>query len=171
MSAQKSSNPILRFALKFILLLVLFGLFFGYFRTAFPHIITLFTSLTASMAKLLLKAVGLHPDQSANVLNLGGFSVQVVLECAGVYQLLVFSAAVIAFPADKKKKLWGILAAIPIFYVVDLVRIATLLTVGHFKPRLFDFVHLYTGQIFVIFIVILTWLLWIKKFAHAGKTA
>ena len=170
MPIPKSPNPILRFVLKFLLLLALFGLLFGYFRTAFPQVITSYTSLTASVAKLLIKIVGLHSDQTANVLNLENFSVQVILECAAVYQILVFCAAVIAFPADKKKKFSGILLAIPIFYLIDLARIAILLIVGNFKPQIFDFVHLYTGQIFVIFIVILAWLFWIKKFAYAGKT-
>lgn len=171
MPALKNLNPIPKFIFKFIFWMLLLALVFGYFKTVFPQLISFYVSLTASAAKILLNLFGLQPTQDQNMLTLENFSVQVVLECAAAYQILVFCAAVIAFPANAKSKLLGILFAVPLFYFIDLLRISTLLIVGNYRPEFFDFVHLYTGQIFVIFIVILAWLVWIKKFAHARKTA
>jgi len=171
MPALKKLNPIPKFVFKFLFWMLLLALIIGYLKTAFPQVISGYVTFTASVAKLLLNLFGLQATQDQNMLNLGNFSVQVVLECAAAYQILVFCAAVIAFPAKAKPKLLGILLAVPLFYFIDLLRISTLLIVGNYGPEFFDFVHLYTGQIFVIFIVILAWLAWIKKFAHGGKTA
>jgi len=171
MPVLKSFNPIPKFIFKFLLWLLLLALAFGYLKISFPKLISGYVIFTASVAKLLLNLIGLQTSQDQNTLNLENFSVQVVLECAAAYQILVFCAAVIAFPAKTRPKLLGILLAIPLFYFIDLLRISTLLIVGNYRPEFFDFVHLYTGQIFVIFIVILAWLVWIKKIAYGGKAA
>jgi archaeosortase B (VPXXXP-CTERM-specific) len=163
-------NPIPKFIFKFAFFMTFLALLFGFFRSRFPAVITAYVSFTASLANWFMHLTGFSPQQDANLLSLQNFSVEVALECAGVYQVLVFASAVLAFPAVSEKKLWGILLSIPLFYLVDLLRISALLLIGNFHPRLFDFIHLYTGQIFVIFVVLLAWLFWIKKFAYAGKT-
>ncbi len=160
-------NPITKFILKFAIFMTLLALLFGYFRTKFPEVINVYVSFTASLAERLLHLIGFSPQQEANLLSLESFSVEVALECAGIYQVMVFTSAIMAFPADAKKRLWGILLSIPLFYLVDLFRICSLLLVGNFHPQLFEFIHLYTGQIFVIFVVLLAWLFWIKKFAYS----
>lgn len=160
-------NPVSKFILKFVLFMTLFAVLFGYFRTKFPEVINAYVSFTASLADWLLHLTGFSSLQEANLLSLESFSVEVALECVGIYQVLVFSSAVLAFPAGAKKRLLGILLSLPLFYLVDLLRICALLLVGNFHPRLFEFIHLYTGQIFIIFVVLLAWLFWIKKFAYS----
>jgi archaeosortase B (VPXXXP-CTERM-specific) len=166
-----SLKPVLHFLIKFVLFLALLALGFGLFKEKFAGVISSYLNATASLVRYSLQTLGFDVLQAGNVINLDKFSVQVILECAGIYQMLVFSAAVQAFPARPKQRILGILLAMPIFYLIDLLRIAVLLLVGNYQPKLFDFVHLYTGQIFIIFIVILVWLFWLKKIAHAGKTA
>ncbi|OGC76548.1 MAG: hypothetical protein A2Z27_02325 [candidate division Zixibacteria bacterium RBG_16_50_21] len=175
MSARTKSSPqfkpIFLFLCKFVILLTLFALAFGFFKWQFAAVISAYLNATASLVRYSLQTLGFDVLQADNVINLDKFSVQVILECAGIYQMLVFSAAVLAFPARSRQRILGILFAIPLFYLIDLLRIAALLLVGNYRPRLFDFVHLYTGQIFIIFMVILVWLFWLKKIDHAGKTA
>lgn len=162
-------TPIPRFILKFVFLLVAFALILGYLCSIFPEAVSGLVSATAELSRILLAATGAEATRYEAILNMNQFSVEVVLECAGVYQILIFSAAVLAFPTQPKKKLWGILLAAPIFYLLDVARVAVVLLVGNSYPDLFDFMHIYTLQVFVIAIVVLLWLVWVKKMAYAGE--
>ena len=159
------AKPILRFILIFIVLLIVFSLAFGYLRSHSQNYVQDYINFTAFVVSGILNFLGFKAGLYQATLSLSNFSVEVVLECAAVYQILVFTAAVLAFPATWKKKILGIVIGAPVLYVIDLFRIMGLLLVGNYLPKFFDFTHLYTGQMFVIFVVILLWLLWINKIA------
>ena len=158
-------RPVARFILFFFILLLLFALIFGYFRSHYQKVITDYLVFTTSVVKAFLSFIGLNVKGTGTNIFSDKFSIEVVLECAGVYQAVVFSAAVLAFPTAIKKKLWGILIGVPLFYLIDILRISGMFLVGSYKPGWFGFFHLYTGQMLVIFLVIFFWIIWIKKLA------
>jgi archaeosortase B (VPXXXP-CTERM-specific) len=92
-----------------------------------------------------------------------GFSVQIIEECTGLYEVLIFSAAVLAFPTTLVKKGIGIGLGAPILYGVNVLRIAFLMLVGQYYPSSFDFMHLYFWQATLILMITSVWLLWIFK--------
>ena len=73
----------------------------------------------------------------------GGFSVQIIEECTGLYEILIYAAAVLAFPTTLVRKGIGIVLGAPLLYAVNVLRIAFLMFAGRFYPATFDFMHLY----------------------------
>ncbi len=91
-----------------------------------------------------------------------GFTVQIVGECVGLYEVIIFSACVMAYPASKRAKLIGLpLGAVAIFGF-NLVRIFGLLMVGRYLPTVFEFSHVYFWQSTLVLLVAVVWLAWIR---------
>ena len=92
-----------------------------------------------------------------------GFSVKIIEECTGIYEALIFSSAVIAFPTTWAKRAIGIGFGVPMIYGFNLLRILVLIVVGKYYPESFDFMHLYFWQATLILMITSVWALWIFK--------
>lgn len=75
--------------------------------------------------------------------------------------MLIFTAAVLAFPATWRKKLIGIFLGCPLIYLFNVLRIAVLVIVGRHWSSAFEFMHLYFWQATMIVMITSVWLLWI----------
>ena len=100
---------------------------------------------------------------SDKVVSYRGFAVHIIEECTGIYEVLIFAAAVFAFPTMWPKKWVGLGLGIPILYVFNVLRIAVLMLVGKYLPEYFDFMHLYFWQATLILMITSVWLLWITQ--------
>jgi exosortase H (IPTLxxWG-CTERM-specific) len=89
------------------------------------------------------------------------FSIEIVGECTGISEALIFAASVVAFPTRWKKKWIGLLLGIPLIYGFNVLRILMLLVVGRYQPSMFHFFHIYFWQATLILMIISVWLLWI----------
>ena len=85
------------------------------------------------------------------------------MECTGIFEALIFLAAVLAYPTTWGKKFIGIGLGVPILYAFNVLRILVLLEVGCHWIALFDFMHLYFWQATLILMITSVWLLWILK--------
>jgi exosortase H (IPTLxxWG-CTERM-specific) len=92
---------------------------------------------------------------------LDGFSVRIIEECTGVFEALIFAAAVLAYPTSFARRALGLALGVPLLYLVNLLRILVLLAVGSARPDLFEFMHLYFWQATLILMITSVWLLWI----------
>lgn len=111
--------------------------------------------------------VGLFTDRSSvsgQMLYLDGFSLRVIFECLGPYEMVIFSAVVLAYPTTWVARAWGLLLGPFVIYLFNIVRIIGLLLVGRFEPELFDFFHVYFWQGTLIAMVAVTWLGWMRLF-------
>jgi archaeosortase B (VPXXXP-CTERM-specific) len=93
----------------------------------------------------------------------GFFTVTIVDECTGLYEMLIYSAAVCAFPTTWKKKGLGLLLGNPLIYFFNVVRIGMLIWVGEEAREWFDFMHVYFMQATMIVMITSVWLLWITQ--------
>ncbi len=59
---------------------------------------------------------------------------------------MIYSVAVIAFPASIKKKIIGIVAGFIVLQVVNILRIAGLAYSGIYFRKLFEYIHIYVAQ-------------------------
>jgi archaeosortase B (VPXXXP-CTERM-specific) len=156
-------SPAYRFALLFLVYLGIAG--FGYpplrerFRAAGDAMATGIAWLEYVLFALFSDRVTL----TGSVVGFGGFTVEIIEECTAVYEILIFAAAVLAFPTSWRKRGLGLAMGIPLLYAINLLRIAVLIAVGHFRPSLFDFMHLYFWQATLILMITSVWLLWIVK--------
>ena len=83
-----------------------------------------------------------------------------------MYEVLIFLAAMIAYPAGWVKKLVGAGLGIPLLYVVNIIRMVMITFIGNWSPATFDFLHLYFWQVAMILIILAVWILWIEKVVH-----
>ena len=100
---------------------------------------------------------------NGKMLVFGSFAVQIIEECTGLYEVLIFVAAVMAFPTTLVKKAIGVGLGAPILYAINVLRIGFLMLVGRYYPETFDFMHLYFWQATLILMITSVWLLWIFK--------
>lgn len=160
-----------RIVLRFAAYLAIAVLAYPWLRTQlFPWVRAL-EGATAALAAGLLGLSGADVSQGGRVLVFEGHTALIVEECTGAYEVLIFCAAVLAFPTGPRQRLAGFALGIPLIYAANVLRIATLLAVGRYAPRALDFLHLYLWQATLILLITGTWLLWIALVVRRGQAA
>lgn len=91
-------------------------------------------------------------------------ALEVAKGCEGIEGILLIMAAVCAFPVGMRKKVFGLLAGVLFIYALNLTRIVGLWFTLRHKPALFDIMHIYVGQTYIIFFGVLFFIWWA---AHA----
>ena len=87
-------------------------------------------------------------------------TLEVAKGCEGIEGILLIAAAVCAFPAGMRKKAFGLLAGVLFIYALNLARIVGLWFTLKYKPALFDIMHIYVGQTYIIFFCVLFFMWW-----------
>lgn len=155
-------HPITRFCLLFLGLLVCFSIILSQ-RPVEKLFSTPFTTVIASQAAWILKAIGMDVHASGVSISGEGFSVEILGNCNAIFETMLFLSAIIAFPASiKEKALGGGLGTIFI-YLLNLIRVVVLYLIGVYAPNYFDESHVYVSQTIFIVMVAMFWLLWIEK--------
>lgn len=121
---------------------------------------------TAEMTSFLLGAIGLKPTVQGVMVSAGGFAIKVITECSAIFAAALFLSFVLAYPATIRQKAVGLLFGIPVLFAVNMVRLVVIFLVGMRFRSLFDYVHVYIGQILMILLVLLVSMLWLRS---AGK--
>jgi exosortase H (IPTLxxWG-CTERM-specific) len=117
---------------------------------------------TAEMTTQILSLCGFHPVLVSSTLNQDGFAVNVVTECSVLYMGILFISFVAAYPAVLKQKLIGLAAGIPVLHLGNILRIAVVFAVGVKERSLFEYVHVYLGQVLMVLFVIAVCLVWAR---------
>ena len=169
---SKAGKKLLRFYIVFGLLIFIIGVLYPIGCVVFVEPLLQFSSFTAAVIGVFLKAFGNPVTVSGRFISSGRFSVEIIFPCLGIVEALYFTAAVVAFPSDIKKKFLGILIFFPVIFAANIIRCALLFTAGEHSTKTFNFVHTYFFQITMILFIAIFWLTWIKKVVrHEGKPA
>lgn len=91
-----------------------------------------------------------------------GFSVSVEAGCNGIEAVIVLLAAMIAYSAPWRYKLFGIAVGALTIQLMNLVRVITLFYLGQWSVRAFEWAHLYVWQALIMLDVVVVWLVWIR---------
>jgi archaeosortase B (VPXXXP-CTERM-specific) len=167
----KSHRAIVKFCAIFLSLLVVLAIVFPFLSDEFNPQLTWLMAATAQITGWCLRLLGLAAKVNGRIVFLPNFTIEVVGECTGLYEMLIFLAAVIAYPSGWKKKVVGAVLGIPLLYVINIIRMVFITAVGNWSPRAFEFMHLYFWQVAMILIIVAVWILWIEKVVHReGKT-
>ena len=88
----------------------------------------------------------------------------VIPDCGAIPTMVIYLAAVVAFPTRWWKRLAGVLAGLPILYGVNVFRLACLGVIGSYTGpgEQFDFYHHYVWQGLYILFVVALWLIWME---------
>jgi exosortase H (IPTLxxWG-CTERM-specific) len=135
------------------------------------HAVEPFTAGIASVSGAVLDLLGQHVVQSGTILRSPKFAVNIRNGCNGVEAMLIFLAAVLAFPASWKSRLAGLALGILAIQIVNLIRVVALFLTGVYFPRIFDTSHTVIWQTIVILVGVLLWIFWANRFAAPAEPA
>jgi archaeosortase B (VPXXXP-CTERM-specific) len=150
--------------LKFILFFITSLSIFYFISIQFEGYIPLFSmQSTAKALHVLLNLIGIENNLYAYSINFPNFSLTIVRQCTGIFELMALTACILAYPASKEKKLAGVVFAIPVIYIFNMFRLVFLSILGIYNLSIFEAVHDYLLQLTFVFLVIFFWIFWINK--------
>jgi exosortase H (IPTLxxWG-CTERM-specific) len=117
----------------------------------------------AWMTEKFVRLVGLHATSSGAVVSLSSFAVEIRNNCNAIYEVGLYTAAVWAYPATLRERLFGTLMGAAVLYVVNFLRILTLLAVGLLYRNWFEATHLYAWQAIFLLVVGTCWIVWVSR--------
>jgi exosortase H (IPTLxxWG-CTERM-specific) len=140
-------------------------------RPVNDHVVNPYTTFVADEAKVVLNAFGEHAAVRQQVLSSPRFSVAIYNGCNGLEAILIFVSGVVAFPAPWGRKALGIALGFAAIQIFNVVRVVSLFYIGALKPRWFSASHTFVWQSLVILFGVVLWLVWVRRYALAGRRA
>jgi exosortase H (IPTLxxWG-CTERM-specific) len=116
----------------------------------------------AATLGLVLNAFGIPVSTVNDTVSEGGLAFKIIPECTPLFTTGLFLSFVVFHPATVRQKATGLAMGIPALYLGNLVRLAQTFMVSRYDRRLFDVFHVYLGQVFTMFLVMLACVLWMK---------
>ncbi len=117
---------------------------------------------SAEASSALLNLVGQNTTCSGVVIKGSDFSVAVRRGCDPIDPIVLFGAAILAYPAALGRKAAGFLIGAATIFGLNLVRIATLYWTGRAKSDLFESLHKEWWPAFFILLSLALWLVWLQ---------
>lgn len=156
-------RPEIRFLALFLVLLV------GSFtilslRPVNDHLVEPFTASIARASGFSLEMIGQEISREGTILRSPSFAVNIENGCNGVEAMVIFLAAVLAFPAPWGARLAGLGLGIVVIQGINLVRVVALFLTGAYFPAWFDSSHTVIWQGIVILGAVLLWIFWARRF-------
>lgn len=130
----------------------------------------LYSRMIVSFTALLLKPFGIVRDISGSIIELKGIALNVAFGCNGLEAFLIYTVAVLSFPAEAKKKLYGIGMGFLILQILNVLRIVGLGLSAVYLEQYFDFLHTYVAQGIMIAIALALFLIWISYAQQENST-
>ena len=124
--------------------------------------------LSGSLISLVDTDVAITGKVVSSTLN--GFAVSIEPGCNGVEAMLVLLAAILAFPASWRYKLWGLAWGFVAIQGMNLLRIISLFYLGQWSRELFDWAHLYIWQALIMLDALIVFLVWIRYLPKIANT-
>ena len=120
-----------------------------------------FTKSISYIASFLLNSVGLNVVAVGIKLSGHGLNVDIKYGCNAIYEIMVFSSAVIAYPIRLKDKIVGLIIGTVSIYSLNMVRVLFLFISGIYFPRIFKVTHEHIAQNIFIFLLVVLWISWV----------
>ena len=153
----------LRFFVLFIgLLTAMFS--FRITEFAHEHFTLPFTSVLAAVSTFLITLFDKDVLATGDVIQSlsNGFAVQIAPGCDGIEAVIILIAALGAFPAPWRFKLYGAVIGFFAIQLLNIVRIISLFYLGQWDRVWFDWFHLYLWQALIILDELGVWLIWLR---------
>lgn len=129
------------------------------------HVIEPFTAGVAQASGVALNVIGQNIEKDGTILRNDEFAVNIRNGCNGVETMIIFLAAVMAFPASWAARLAGLVLGILAIQVINLIRVVALFLTGVYFPDFFDSSHTVVWQTVVILFGVFLWIFWANRFA------
>jgi len=116
---------------------------------------------TASLIAALTPELGVRAKGNRLWESRGG--VNIVNGCDGMETLFLLFAGFAVAPLSVRARLFGILAGIPIVYLLNVVRILVLYYAHHTSPELFDVMHSVVTPILMVAAICVFYYFWLRQ--------
>lgn len=130
-----------------------------------------FTAGVAKASGLALDLIGQDVDMEGTIIKNRRFAVNIKNGCNGVETMIIFLAAVLAFPASWRARGIGLGLGFLAIQAVNLVRVVALFLTGAYFPSFFDSSHTVVWQTIVILFGVLLWIFWAGRYAASADAA
>lgn len=99
-------------------------------------------------------------DRIIGIGEAGG--IEIVDGCNGIAAIGLFLGFILAYPGDWKNRVSFSIVGIGVIYLVNIVRIITLVITQHSWPAVFDFTHDYSTTAIFYIVIFLLWMIWVN---------
>jgi exosortase H (IPTLxxWG-CTERM-specific) len=154
----------LGFALRFLGTLVLLYVVIA-LNQVNDGVIVPFTEGVTAAAGAVLRAAGEPNRVAGTVIASPAFAIDVKNGCNAVETMMLFAAAVIAFPAPFKRKLLALALGLPLIQLLNVLRLAMLFWLGVHHRQLFDVFHVAVWQAVMILAGVAIFASWSSRIA------
>lgn len=146
-------SPGLEFGLRFFAYLLLFSLLF-WAVSLHEHLGPVQRAI-ATVSAAVQRGVGGHAVAHGDDIVVNTLVMNVNHECTGIFVCILFASFVLAYPASWRARLTGLLVGIPLFFAVNVIRLATLARIVEIYPDTFFYLHEYVWQgILTVFVLV-----------------
>ena len=129
-----------------------------------------YLAMIADISGGMLNVLAQDADVVGPVITASGFGVTIARGCDALEPIAAFVSAVVASPLALRVKLPGIAIGTVCLWLINLVRIVSLVWVGVHFPKVFDMIHGQIWQAAFIVLAIVFWAVWVQ-WATRTKTA
>ncbi len=120
-------------------------------------LLDVWTARTTAWSLFLLGADG-HADGKFVTSSI--FSIQIIRECTAVHPIMIYAAAVVAYPCRWRPKVLGIVVGALTILLINQFRLVSLCYIGYWYPDMFETAHMLVWQSLIIFVTVLLWVMW-----------
>jgi exosortase/archaeosortase family protein len=167
---RRDRDPWRHFVLVFVSLAVLAELV--YYGVALESaLFRLYLETLARISGAILKLFAQDVSVRGTLIYSAQFSVEIARGCDAYRICALFSAAVIAFPAAWRARLFGLALGLIWLNLWNFVRIVGLCFIGGHWPGQFQAAHQIYFPIFLICMTLVAWMLWISVATREGLRA
>jgi exosortase/archaeosortase family protein len=128
-----------------------------------------YTAAVVVLSKYLIELIGISVTAQGSFLHLNSAIMEVKFGCNGLEAILLFAAAVLAYPASWKLRLAGIIIGSTFLQIFNLIRIAILAWVLEYHPTVFPIMHEYITQSIMIAIAFVAFLVYLQNVTRHEK--
>jgi exosortase/archaeosortase family protein len=122
-----------------------------------------FTRVIALLSHKLLSTMGANAWVAGASVGIPGFSVEIKNNCNAIYEIGLYGAALVAYPATWRERIVGFVIGAGLLYLANLLRVLALIGLGRFFPGGFQIAHLYLFQAIFLALVGGCWLIWLSR--------
>ena len=165
---RRSAFRMLRSATPVVLVTVALGVaLLAYFQSFGSGVMDRVTEWTAVSAAFPLQLLGTDVDVRGTIVASDDFAYRIVAECTLAGPLVLYLAAVLAYPASLASKASGVALGLLAIGALNLARLVSLFYVGTYAPQHLDVAHLVVRQGVMVLSVVVLWLYWVQRSGRA----
>lgn len=161
-------KSLVRLYLSFGAIMIIFIIAFNT-KTFYWNVNVPFTSFIAFTSGFMINLFGGASSVNGTHLSTSQFSINVVDGCNGLYATAILISGVIAYPSKIIQKMLGFFIGFIAIFVLNLVRVISLLYLGQYYPDIFIEAHIFVWQPIIILWAIFIWYIWWNKIEGKKK--